>query len=121
MYYALKRNADGMPDAKTGQNTAISATYRFTARRAYVVDPEILAKVNEPPYPRGQRTVIRRALFWEAISTKKISPYPLPKSNKQDEYPNGLAPSSPSANVDAPQVRNDTVRAITAAVSSPGK
>ena len=38
LYYALKRNADGMPDPKTGENMGISSTYRITAMPAYVVD-----------------------------------------------------------------------------------
>jgi hypothetical protein len=40
LYYALKRNADGMVDAKTGQNMGISTAYRVTLSRAYVVDPD---------------------------------------------------------------------------------
>ena len=38
-YYALKRNADGVPDPKTGQNMGISAAFRLTAVRAHVIDP----------------------------------------------------------------------------------
>ena len=40
LYYALKRNADGMPDPRTGEKMGISSTYRITAMPAYVVDPE---------------------------------------------------------------------------------
>ena len=40
LYYALKRNADGIPDSKTGEKTGISSTYRITAMPAYVVDSE---------------------------------------------------------------------------------
>ena len=40
LYYALKRNADGMADPKTGQNMGISTAYRITAAPAYVVDPK---------------------------------------------------------------------------------
>jgi hypothetical protein len=40
LYYALKRNADGMPDPKTGEKMGISSTYRVTAMPAYVVDAE---------------------------------------------------------------------------------
>ena len=70
MYYALKRNADAMPD-KNGQNTAISAAFRFTAVPAYAVDP-VTAKVDEPPYPRGARTYLRRELFYKAQTTKAV-------------------------------------------------
>jgi hypothetical protein len=71
MYYALKRNADAMPDAQ-GHNTAISAAFRFTAVPAYAVDPVTQAKVDEPPYPRGVRTYARRDLFYKAQATKAI-------------------------------------------------
>jgi hypothetical protein len=72
MYYALKRNADGFPDPKTGQNTAISTAFRFTALPGYVVDPATPAKVDEPPYPTGARSYTRRDLFMKAQATKAI-------------------------------------------------
>ena len=71
MYYALKRNADAMPDGH-GQNTAISAAFRFTAVPAYAVDPVTAAKVDEPPYPRGARSYLRRDLFAKAQATRAI-------------------------------------------------
>lgn len=37
LYYALARLADGMPDPKTGEKTAISAAYRIEAVPAFVV------------------------------------------------------------------------------------
>ena len=40
LYYALKRNADGMPDPVTGEKMGISSTYRITAKPAYVVDAQ---------------------------------------------------------------------------------
>jgi len=39
LYYALKRNADGMKDADTGRSLGISTAYRITATPAFVVDP----------------------------------------------------------------------------------
>lgn len=71
MYYALKRNADAMPDA-SGHNTAISTAYRFTAVPAYAVDPAIAASVDEPPYPKGDRAYARRALFYKAQETRAV-------------------------------------------------
>jgi hypothetical protein len=40
LYYALKRNADGMLNPKTGQYDGISSAYRITAVTAYVVEPD---------------------------------------------------------------------------------
>jgi len=38
MYYALRRNADGIPN-KDGQNTAISVAYRYSFKPAFAVTP----------------------------------------------------------------------------------
>ena len=43
LYYALRRNADGMLNSKTGKHDGISSVYRIRAASAYVVDPENLA------------------------------------------------------------------------------
>jgi hypothetical protein len=74
MYYALKRNADGLPDPKTGRNTAISAAFRFTARPAFVVDPPAPIGVDAPPYPGGDKAMTERARFLVATTTRIIEP-----------------------------------------------
>jgi hypothetical protein len=40
LYYALRRNADGMYNEKTGKYDGISSVYRIKAASAYVVDPD---------------------------------------------------------------------------------
>ena len=40
LYYALRRNADGMFNAKTGNYDGISSVYRIKMASAYVVDPD---------------------------------------------------------------------------------
>src|SRR6185437_8351061 len=55
MYYALKRNADGMPDPRTGRNTAISSAYRIQAVPAHVVDPATPAQVRRPAEDEKRR------------------------------------------------------------------
>jgi hypothetical protein len=76
MYYALKRNADAMPDPRTGRNTAISTAFRFTARPAFVVDPQSPLAVDQPPYPGGDRAMTERKLFLHAITNRAIAPEP---------------------------------------------
>lgn len=39
LYYALRRNADGMYNPQTGKNDGISTVYRITMASAFVVDP----------------------------------------------------------------------------------
>ena len=74
MYYALKRNADGIPDPKTGENTAISAAFRFTAQPAFVVDPPVPLALNQPPYPGGEKAMTERKRFLQATATGTIEP-----------------------------------------------
>ena len=74
MYYALKRNADAMPDPKTGRNTAISTAFRFTAKPAFVVDPPKPLAVDQPPYPGGDKAMLERKRFLDAITTRAIQP-----------------------------------------------
>ena len=40
LYYALRRNADGMFNSRTGRNDGISSAYRLRMSAAYVVDPD---------------------------------------------------------------------------------
>jgi hypothetical protein len=79
MYYALKRNADGMPDPRTGRNTAISAAFRFTAKPAFVVEPPAPVAVEQPPYPGGDKAMTERARFITATTTRIIEPEVRPK------------------------------------------
>jgi hypothetical protein len=74
MYYALKRNADGMPDRKTGRNTAISTAFRLIAKPAFVVDPPVPLAVDEPSYPGGDKAMTERKRFVEATTTRAIAP-----------------------------------------------
>jgi hypothetical protein len=90
MYYALKRNADGYPDPRTGRNTAISSAFRFTARPAFVVDPPVPLAVDASPYPGGDRAVVERVRFLQAITTRAIAP------EFRRREPNEGEPSSPT-------------------------
>jgi hypothetical protein len=105
-YYALKRNADGLPDPRTGRNTAISAAYRFTAIRAYVVDSVKPAMVNEPV--TSSVPGVYRALFIKAERTKAIIPDP---PRKAGEYDGDSGPKdvSPQAEPPRQQASNSTI------------
>jgi hypothetical protein len=89
MYYALKRNADGLPDPKTGQNTAISAVFRVTAKPAYVVDPKTPVVINQPPgaFVNAERPGIERKLFVKGSTTAQIqAPPPRRRGGEEEEY-----------------------------------
>jgi hypothetical protein len=78
MYYALKRNADGMPDPKTGENMGISIAYRMKAVPAYVVDPEKpVAMTLSPSDTRSTKKFQQmRTLFRHGTMTAAIQPNP---------------------------------------------
>ncbi|HWY64200.1 MAG TPA: hypothetical protein VNX61_03230, partial [Rhizomicrobium sp.] len=68
LYYALKRNADGMQDPVTGRYMGISTAYRITAMSAFVVDPD-------PGQPVGIKTLAAeeaRKRAFEATSAAVI-------------------------------------------------
>jgi len=79
LYYALKRNADGMPDPKTGKNTGISMAYRIKAVPAHVIDPATPAKVRrtdaDDKRTRGFEMV--KGTMLKAVSTRVIQDVPL--------------------------------------------
>jgi hypothetical protein len=79
LYYALKRNADGMPDPKTGRNTAISMAYRIQAVPAHVVDPATPAQVRRPAEDEKRRKgfeMVKSAML-KAVSTRTVQDVPL--------------------------------------------
>jgi hypothetical protein len=78
-YYALKRNADGMRDSRTGQNLGISMAYRIAAVPAHVVDPARPAEVRVLPQeePRKKGFEMVRATMIKAITTRIVQNVPL--------------------------------------------
>ncbi len=78
LYYALKRNADGMTDPKTGQNKGISTAYRIMAAPAYVVDPAKPAEVAvlTAEEPRRKAYLAIQAAMIEATTTRIVQPVP---------------------------------------------
>ena len=78
LYYALKRNADGMTDPSTGQNMGISTAYRITATPAYVVDPAKPAEVTvlTAEDPRRKAYLAIEAAMIKATTTRIVQPVP---------------------------------------------
>jgi hypothetical protein len=79
LYHALKRNADGMPDPKTGRNTGISMAYRIKAVPAHVVDPARPAQVRrlEEDERRRQGFETVKAAMIKAVATRTVQEVPL--------------------------------------------
>ena len=85
MYYALKRNADGFPNPKTGRNTAISMAYRFTAVPAFVVNSSkpVMVEVPESEKNRVKMAEKLRSQFMTAIATRAFQNNPFPGKLRQ--------------------------------------
>ena len=87
LYYALKRNADGMWNPQTGKYDGISSAYRLKMAAAYVVDPE---KPMEIPKLVAEED--RKAAF-EGIKQAVIRgadtriPQPVPPGTTEASYP----------------------------------
>ena len=88
LYYALKRNADGMRDAKTGQNMGISTAYRITAAAAYVVDAKRPAEITVlAPEEQRREAYLRMANNMKKATTTRILQDVTPGTS-EGAYPN---------------------------------
>jgi hypothetical protein len=87
LYYALRRNADGMFNAKTGKYDGISTAYRIRMTSAYVVDPD--KPMDIPGLAREEE---RKEAF-EAIKANTMRgvetrvPQPVPPGTSEASFP----------------------------------
>ena len=58
-YQAAVRNADGYPDPKTGQCTAISAAYKINLARAFIIEPS----ADDPAVRDPKMRILRYPVF----------------------------------------------------------
>jgi len=87
LYYAVKRNADGMADPKTGRNMGISMAYRIEAMPAHVVDPAKPAEIRvlAQEEPRKKKFEIMKATMIKAITTRIVQA--VPPGAGEGQYP----------------------------------
>jgi len=87
LYYALKRNADGMLNPETGKYDGISSVYRLRMSAAFVVDPD-----KPMDIPKLAAEEERKAAF-EGIKQAVIKgagtliPQPVPLGTTEASYP----------------------------------
>jgi hypothetical protein len=87
LYYALRRNADGMYNGKTGKYDGISSVYRIRMTSAFVVDPD---KPMDIPILAGD--MWRKRVF-EAIKANTVKsiatriPQAVPPGTGEAAYP----------------------------------
>jgi hypothetical protein len=97
LYFALRRNADGMYNEKTGRYDGISTVYRIRASAAFVMDPDKPMDIpkSAPEEPRKAAFEgIKQAVIKGADS---LVPQAVPPGTTEGSYPalehemNGLA------------------------------
>jgi hypothetical protein len=86
LYYALRRNADGMANPATGKYDGISSVYRIRMSSAYVVDPDKMMEV-----PKLALEVERKGAF-EATKAATIK-------STQTRIPQQVPPGTSEAGV----------------------
>src|SRR6185295_4763092 len=87
LYYALRRNADGIYNEKTGRNDGISTVYRIRASAAFVVDPDQAMEIPKlaPEEPRKAAFEgIKQAVIKGAAT---LNPQAVPPGTTEASYP----------------------------------
>jgi hypothetical protein len=87
LYYALRRNADGMLNPETGKYDGISAVYRIKMSAAFVVDPDKPMDISK------QASEEERKIAFENIKQAVIKgadsriPQPVPPGTTEASFP----------------------------------
>jgi len=87
LYYALRRNADGIYNEKTGRYDGISSVYRIKASAAFVVDPDKpmdVPKLAQEEERKAAFEGIKQAVIKGANS---LVPQPVPPGTTEGSYP----------------------------------
>ncbi|HEX4635549.1 MAG TPA: hypothetical protein VH189_05170 [Rhizomicrobium sp.] len=87
LYYALRRNADGIYDEKTGRFDGISTVYRIKASAAFVVDPDSPMEIPKLAQEEGRKAAfegIKQAVIKGADT---LVPQPVPPGTTEGSYP----------------------------------
>jgi len=87
LYYALRRNADGIYNERTGRFDGISTVYRIKASAAFVMDPDAPMDVPKLAQEEGRKAAfegIKQAVIKGADS---LMPQPVPPGTTEGSYP----------------------------------
>ncbi|MCC8935897.1 hypothetical protein H8A99_05170 [Bradyrhizobium sp. Arg68] len=87
MYFALRRNADGMYNAKTGQYDGISAAYRIEMSSAFVVDPDDPMDIPIRTAELWRKTAFEAAKVNTIKSIEIRVPQDVPPGTREAVYP----------------------------------
>jgi hypothetical protein len=87
LYFALRRNADGLFNEKTGKFDGISTVYRLRMSAAYVVDPDRPMEIPKLAQEEGRKAAfegIKQAVIKGAAT---LNPQAVPPGTTEASYP----------------------------------
>src|SRR6185369_6253392 len=87
LYYALRRNADGIYNERTGRFDGISTVYRIKASAAFVVDPDTAMEIPKLAPEEARKAAfegIKQAVI-KGVAT--LTPQPVPLGTTEGSYP----------------------------------
>jgi hypothetical protein len=87
LYYALRRNADGMLNAKTGRNDGISSAYRLTMAQAFIVDPRNAMEIPKLAAEEGRRAAFEATRLAVLTGAENRMPQPVPPGTTEAAVP----------------------------------
>jgi hypothetical protein len=91
LYYALRRHADGMFNAKTGRYDGVSTAYRMKLTPAFVVDPDQPMDIPSRESEEGRKRAFdsTAAAMIKAVNT--LVPQPVPPDSGELTPVDGIA------------------------------
>jgi hypothetical protein len=92
LYYAMRRNVDGLFNAKTGRYEGISTAYRMKLTPAFVVDPDKPMGIPSRESDQGRRRSFdaTSAAMIKAVNTLVPQPIPPGSGEAQAGRPGGI-------------------------------
>ena len=87
LYFALRRNADGMLNARTGKYDGISTAYRLTMAQAFVVDPKTAMDIPKLAAEEGRKAAFEATKMAVAKGTDTRVPQPVPPGTTEAAVP----------------------------------
>jgi hypothetical protein len=104
LYYAMRREADGMFNPKTGRYDGISTAYRLRLAEAFVVDPERPMSIPPPPAGGlGGKKAYDETMAAMIKATATLIPQPFPPGSGED--PGGRADEQKARQVEAAKLK----------------
>ena len=87
LYYALRRNADGMLNPKTGRYDGISSAYRLKMSSAFVVDPTGPMEIAKQPEEEGHKAAFQGIKQAVIKGTDTLIPQAVPPGTTEASFP----------------------------------